>query len=113
MLRLLDASICDGTARAEPILVKQSEMKRIKMIRRRSAGPLISKFRNKELARKRSSVSSRISASFGSARRACQMLSIPPCCYIPIGAGPRILVFIGSTDILPTCLTSGSSLNAE
>jgi hypothetical protein len=42
-------------------------MNRIRMINRRSAGPLISKLRNNELARKRSRVSSMMSAAFGSA----------------------------------------------
>ena len=41
-------------------------MKRMKMINKRSAGPLISKFLNREFARKRSSVSSRMSAALGS-----------------------------------------------
>jgi hypothetical protein len=31
----------------------------------------------------------------------------------PNGAGPRILVLMGRMDMFPTCLTSGSSLNAE
>ena len=63
----LDASICVGTVFALPSLARQSEMKRMRTMRRRSAGPLISKLRNRELARKRSSVSSTISASSGSA----------------------------------------------
>ena len=37
----------------------------MRMIRRRSAGPLISKFLKRELARKRSKVSSMMSASSG------------------------------------------------
>jgi hypothetical protein len=63
----LDASIWVGTVRALPSFARQSEMKRIRTIKVRSAGPLISKFRKRELARKRSSVSSTISACEGSA----------------------------------------------
>src|SRR6267154_5746937 len=67
VFNIFDASICAGTVRAEPIFAKQSEIKRIKMINSRSAGPLISKLRKSELARKRPSVSSMISACSGSA----------------------------------------------
>ena len=42
-------------------------MNRIRTMSRRSAGPLISKFRNNELARKRSRVSSMMSGWLGSA----------------------------------------------
>ena len=67
MFNSLDASICVGTVRAPPSFARQSEMKRIRTISVRSAGPLISKFRKRELARKRSRVSSTISACEGSA----------------------------------------------
>lgn len=63
---ILDASICVGTVRALPIFARQSETKRMRTIRVRSAGPLISKLRNNEFARKRSRVSSMMSASLGS-----------------------------------------------
>ena len=72
-------------------------------MRVRSAGPLISKFRNKEFARNKSSVSSIISGCDGSARKDMLM----KCHYLvnlcsQIGDGPRILVLIGRTDMFPT-----------
>jgi len=89
------------------------------MIRRRSAGPLISKFLKRELARKRSRVSSIMSASSGLAvistggqRYAAvgvQWLKMDS----PCGAGPLILVRIGNTAVLPTNRISGYSLNDE
>lgn len=57
----------------------------MRMISVLSAGPLISKLRNRELARKRSSVSSMMSYCDGS----------------PMGAGPRIRVRNGRTARLP------------
>jgi hypothetical protein len=68
VLSNLDASIWVGTVFAFPILARQSEMKRMRTMRRRSAGPLISKLRKRELARKRSRVSSIISACSGTAK---------------------------------------------
>ena len=62
VLRDLEASIWLGTVRAVPSFERQSEMNRMRMINVRSAGPLISKLRNSELARNRSSVSSMISS---------------------------------------------------
>ena len=46
-------------------------MKSMRMMRVRSAGPLISKLRNKELARNKSNVSSIISGCDGSAGNDC------------------------------------------
>jgi len=91
------ASICEGGVREAVILVRQSDTNRMRMMSRRSAGPFISKLRNRELARKRSSVSSMMSTESASA----------------IGAGPLILDLKGSKDRLPTSRTSGSSLNDE
>jgi len=93
----LDASICAGTLRAVPILERQSEINKMRTISVRSAGPLISKFRKSEFARKRSRVSSIMSATFES----------------PKGAGPRILVLIGKIAMFPTRRTSGNSLKEE
>ena len=67
VLRDFEASICVGTVRALPSFARQSDMKRMRTMRVRSAGPLISKLRNKELARNRSRVSSIMSACEGSA----------------------------------------------
>ena len=61
VLSVFVASSCEGVVRELPSFARQSEMKRIRMMSRRSAGPLISKLRKRELARKRSSVSSMIS----------------------------------------------------
>lgn len=72
VLSSFDASICDGTALAVPILARQSEMYKIKTMSSLSAGPLISKFRKREFARKRSIVSSMISACWGSADCICK-----------------------------------------
>ena len=58
----LVASIWPGTVRAVPSFERQSEMNRMRIISVRSAGPLISKLRNNELARNRSIVSSMISS---------------------------------------------------
>lgn len=87
------------------------------MIRRRSAGPLISKFLKRELARNRSKVSSIMSASpvlamismdGGQSLLQCDREANTPC-----EAGPLILVRIGSTAVLPTNRISGYSLNDE
>ena len=68
VLRDFEASICVGTVRALPSFARQSDMnRRMRTMRVRSAGPLISKLRNKELARNRSRVSSIMSACEGSA----------------------------------------------
>ena len=88
----------------------------MRTIRIRSAGPLISKLRKRELARKRSNVSSMISAALGSAREFSQNECNGSCEVEnsePIGEGPRIFVLIGSTDMFPTTRTSGSSLYDE
>lgn len=69
VLSNLEASIWVGTVFALPSLARQSEMKRIRMMRVRSAGPLISKLRKRELARKRSRVSSMMSPCEGSANK--------------------------------------------
>lgn len=66
-MRDFEASICVGTVRALPSFARQSDMKRMRTMRVRSAGPLISKLRNKELARNKSRVSSIMSACEGSA----------------------------------------------
>lgn len=97
VFNILEASSWFGVARADPIFVRHSETKRMRMMRRRSAGPLISKFLKRELARKRSKVSSIMSASSAAA----------------LGAGPLVLVRIGNTAVLPTGLISGYSLNDE
>ena len=89
------------------------------MIRRRSAGPLISKFLKRELARKRSRVSSMMSASSG---LAAPHIGGQRYCVVAVqrwktdshcGAGPLILVRIGNTAVLPTSRVSGYSLNDE
>src|ERR1700742_3115871 len=69
---VLLASSSEGPVRADPSFARQSETNRIRMIRRRSAGPLISKLRKRELARKREIVSSIISCADGSAKRVLQ-----------------------------------------
>ena len=84
----------------------------------RSAGPLISKLRNSEFARKRSRVSSIMSASLGSPE---DKVYVNPDKYYnflrneisPMGVGPRILVLIGRIDMFPTWRTSGTSLKDE
>ena len=67
VLSVFEASIRVGVDFAAPILARQSETKRMRTMRMRSAGPLISKLRKRELARKRSRVSSMTSAEFWSA----------------------------------------------
>ena len=67
VFNVLFASSCEGVERIDPSLARQSETKRMRTMRMRSAGPLISKLRKRELARKRSRVSSIMSAEFGSA----------------------------------------------
>lgn len=69
VLSSLVASICVGGVRGAVILVRQSDINRIMIMRSRSAGPLISKLRKREFARKRSSVSSMISSAPASAAR--------------------------------------------
>ena len=84
------------------------------MMRRRSAGPLISKFLKRELARKRSKVSSIISASSWLAiKKSVVVVARPGKADTPCGAGPLILVRIGNTAVLPTNRVSGYSLNDE
>ena len=65
----LEASSEVGVVRAVPILDRQSETKRMSTMRSRSAGPLISKLRKSEFALNKSSVSSMMSASPGSAKK--------------------------------------------
>ncbi len=67
MFNVLFASSWEGVDRCDPSLARQSETKRMRTMRMRSAGPLISKLRKRELARKRSRVSSMMSAASGSA----------------------------------------------
>lgn len=69
----LYASCWLGGVLDDDIFAKQSEIYKISMINKRSAGPLISKLRKRELARKRSSDSSIISAVFGSPKSGSQI----------------------------------------
>lgn len=89
-------------------------MKSMRMMRVRSAGPLISKLRNKELARNKSNVSSIISCSDGSAKNdIVNEMHYLGELHSPIGDGPRILVLIGRIDMFPTWRTSAASLRDE
>jgi hypothetical protein len=92
--------------------------------RRAPYPPLISKLRKRQFARNKSSDSSMISGMLGSPvrgavrqRQSSQCFPQAPQDGPPhspaIGAGPRILVLMGRTAVLPTCLTEGSPLNAE
>ena len=99
-------------------------MKRMKMISNLSAGPLISKLRKSELARKRSSDSSMMSNSLGSDTLKIEIekaFQVSCSCTLlfghqydrPVGAGPRNFDLIGSIATLPTIRTSASSLKDE
>jgi hypothetical protein len=68
VFNILLASSSDGPVRGDPSFARQSETNKIRMMRRRSAGPLISKLRNNELALNKESVSSMISCADGSAK---------------------------------------------
>jgi hypothetical protein len=61
------ASIWVGGVREAVIFERQSDTNKMRIMSRRSAGPLISKLRKRELARKRSSVSSMMSTEPASA----------------------------------------------
>lgn len=82
-LRIRRASCSGGSFCSLP---KHSWIKSKRYINVRSAGPLISKFLNRQLARKRVIASSIMSS---------------PSCSDATGAGPRTFVLIGSSAILP------------
>ena len=69
---------------------------------------MISKLRKRELARKRSRVSSIMSAEFGSALEGLKRFKVRKGAHnietedTPRGAGPRILVLMGRMERFPT-----------